>query len=369
MRVLITGARAPAALHLARLLHGAGHHVVMADGLRRTVSGVSRACAAFVHLPAANGDAGTYATAIRSAITTHEISLVIPTCEEVFHLAAIWADTPMGAPLFAPELATVLAAHNKYTFIETAKTFGLPVPQTRLLTSAQDLEAVRHHAASLVFKPVWSRFARDVLIRPERITFTPIPERPWVAQDFVAGTEVCVYAIAHAGQVAALSAYRPTYRAGKGAGIAFVPVSDPAIDRFVATFVAGTGWTGQVSFDLIVQEDGRILPLECNPRATSGIHFFRNPDRFAPAFFGQGAVAPDVIGLQAVKLALLLYGPAQRPVGVWRDLWRAAEVMHWPGDPAPGRQQLAATLEVAGIALRRRISLTAASTFDIEWNG
>ena len=369
MRILITGARAPAALHLARLMHGAGHHVVMADSLRRTVSAASRACADYVILPPANGDFTTYATAIRSAIIDHHIDLVVPTCEEVFFLAKIWAEDPPDAPLLAPDQATLLSAHNKHAFIQTAMGLGLPVPETTLLTSVPDLDKVRDRARALVFKPVWSRFARDVLIRPDHVDIVPSDERPWVAQDFVAGTEVCVYAMAHAGRVAAISAYRPIYRAGKGAGIAFVPVSDPAIDRFVATFAAGTGWTGQISFDLMQQDDGTILPLECNPRATSGIHFFRDPDRFAAAFFGQGTVAPDCTGLQAVKLALLLYGPAQQPFGVWRDLWRAGDVMRWPGDPAPGRQQFAATLEIAGIALRRRMSLTAASTHDIEWDG
>lgn len=369
MRVLITGARAPAALHLARLLHGAGHHVVMADSLRHTVGEASRACADFALLPAANGDSAAYRRAVHTAVADHCIDMVIPTCEEVFHLASLWGDNAPKASLFAPALPTLLAAHNKYAFIQTVKGLGLTAPETTLLTSQADLDAVRDRAADLVFKPVWSRFATDVLIRPKRVKIIPTPMRPWVAQEFIQGDEICVYALANQGRVMAQAAYHPAYRAGPGAGIGFAPVTDAGIDDFVARFAEGTGWTGQLSFDLIRRANGTVLPLECNPRATSGIHFLRNSDGFADALNGDVQVQPDVTTPQAVRLALLLYGPLQHPLRLWRDLWRMGDVMAWPGDPAPIWQQIPSTLELAAIALRHRISLTRAATHDISFDG
>ncbi|MDP5084569.1 MAG: hypothetical protein NWQ23_04040 [Yoonia sp.] len=368
-RVLITGARAPAALHLARLMDGAGHHVVMADSLRRTVGAASKACAAFVPLPAANGDPVAYGRAVKQAVADHDIDLVIPTCEEVFHLAALWSKGDMGVPLFAPPLGVLARAHSKFAFVELARSLDLGVPRTRLLTSQADLAALDLRPAQLVFKPVWSRFATRVKLRPKAVTIVPSPQDPWVAQDFVSGTEVCVYAVAHAGEVTALAAYRPVYRAGGGAGIAFLPDTDPQIATYVRRFVQGTGWTGQVSFDMIRKAGGDILAIECNPRATSGIHFFRAPAAFAKALLSGQAVQPDVNGLQAVKAALALYGPFQRPLKVWQDLRTAQDVMFWPDDPAPARAQWGATREVAAVAARHRIGLVAATTHDIAWNG
>ncbi|MFQ1702601.1 ATP-grasp domain-containing protein [Loktanella agnita] len=368
-RILVTGARAPAALHLARLLDAAGHHVVMADNLGRTVSAVSRACRAFVQLPAANGDPDAYSAALHQAIAAHQIDLVIPSCEEVIHLAVLWARQDMPVPLYAPAAPLLQDMHHKFSFAITLQRLGLPVPETVLLQSADDVASVRKTARDLVFKPVWSRFATNVLIRPRRLTIMPTEAVPWVAQEYVSGDEISVYAFAHAGRVAGLAAYQSTYRASKGAGIAFVPVDDPAVAAFVARFVQATGWTGQVSFDLMRRADGTVVALECNPRSTSGVHLFRDPARFAPAFLGQGAVAPDVTGLQAVKAAMWLYGPMQRPLAVWRDLWRAQDVMAWPGDPAPARRQTASLCEVAGIAMRERVSLNDAATFGITWDG
>ncbi|TIV94037.1 MAG: hypothetical protein E5V77_17925, partial [Mesorhizobium sp.] len=45
------------------------------------------------------------------------------------------------------------------------------------------------------------------------------------------------------------------------------------------------------------------------------------------------------------------------------------ELLDWPGDSAPVRAQWPALAEIAGMAWRERISLQAASTRDIEWNG
>ncbi len=368
-RILITGARAPAALHLARLLHDGGHHVVMADSLRQTISSVSRACAAYVLLPAANRDGAVYADAIKAAIADHAIELVVPTCEEVFHLATIWQDGTMDAPLLAPDLDMLVRAHNKYDFTELAGSLGLAVPDTRLLQSEADVALLRAQSGHLVFKPVWSRFATDVFIRPEVPTIAPSTARPWVAQDFVAGDEVSVYALAYAGRLVAWSAYRSPYRAGKGAGIAFVRDDDPAVGAFVARFVEGTAWTGQVSFDLIRQQTGALVAIECNPRATSGVHFFRDPQVFAAAFPGGTKVRPDVTGLQAVKAAMWVYGPWQAPRRFRKDIKAAQDVLVWPDDPAPAQQQLAATIELAYVALRRRISLARAATYDIAWDG
>ncbi len=372
-RILITGARAPAALHLARLLHGAGCFVALGDSLRAAVSFASTACDAAVVLPSATGGAAAYGDGLAQAITQHRITHVVPTCEEVFHLAGVWGTRDMGARLFAPGLDRLARVHNKWQFIEIARGLDLPVPETRLLQTIDDLAAVQDRSTSLVFKPVWSRFGTDVQICPKTPKLTPSARFPWVAQNHVAGTLVSAYAVAHRGRVTALAAYHPLYRAGQGAGTAFAPVSDPAISDFIARFVAGTEWTGQISFDFI-KDGAALMVIECNPRATSGIHLFTEPHSFAGAFFGGGAVKPDASGLHAVKLAMIIYGwwPALRSGTFGRylqDLRSVNDVMVWPGDVAPRRQQWRAVAEIAQIALRRRVSLQTAATDDIEWDG
>jgi len=376
--VLVTGARAPVALHLARLLHGAGRRVILADSPARPIAAASTACAAYHRLPPPRFAADAYAEAVATLIRTEGVELVIPTCEEVFYLGQLWRDRAMPARLFAPDMAMLSRVHDKHAFIRLAQNLGLDVPETTLLQSDTDLASVRRRSRELVFKPVWSRFARDVLLRPspgELDAIHPSPTTPWVAQRFVAGDEISAYAVAIEGKLKAQALYRSLYRAGKGAGICFEPVEDASARRFVETFVAGTNWTGQISFDLIREKDGKVLPLECNPRAVSGLHFFRDPQRFADAVLDDGPeVKPDVATPQTVRLAMWIFGlPAalrSDGLGRFRQTMREAdELLDWPGDPAPKRAQWRALAEIAATALRQRISLQAASTRDIEWNG
>jgi hypothetical protein len=376
--VLVTGARAPVALHLARLLHGAGRRVILADSPARPIAAASTACAAYHRLPAPRFAGEAYAQSVEALVHAEGIELVIPTCEEVFYLGQLWRHRAMPVRLFAPDMAMLSRVHDKHAFIRLAQSLGLDVPDTALLRSDADLESVRGHSRELVFKPVWSRFARDVLLRPspgELDAVRPSPAAPWVAQRFIAGDEISAYAVAIEGKLKALALYRSLYRAGKGAGICFEPVEDAAARHFVETFVAGTGWTGQISFDLMREKDGKVLPLECNPRAVSGLHFFRDPQRFADAMLDDGPeVKADVARPQTVRLAMWIFGlpAALRSDGLGRfgqTMREADELLDWTGDPAPKKAQWRALAEIAGTALRQRISLQAASTRDIEWNG
>lgn len=376
--VLITGARAPVALHLARLLNSAGHRVILADSPARPIAAASTACALYRRLPPPRLAPDAYAEAVEALVRIEGVELVIPTCEEVFYLGQLWRDRAMPAGLFAPDMELLARVHDKHAFIRLAESLHLAVPETTLLQSRHDLQAVRGWSRELVLKPVWSRFASHVLLRPspeELDAISPSPEMPWVAQRFIAGEEISAYAVARNGELKALALYRSLYRAGKGAGIYFERVEDAAARRFVEGFVAGTSWTGQISFDLMREQDGQVSPLECNPRAVSGLHFFRDPQRFADAVLEGGSeVKPDITAPQTVRLAMWVFGlPAalrSGQVGRFGQAMRAAdELLDWPGDPAPKKAQWRALAEIAATARRQRISLQAASTRDIEWNG
>lgn len=366
------------ALHLARLFHGAGRRVILADTPARPIAAASKACARYVRLPPPRFEPQAYADAVEALIRAEGIELVVPTCEEVFYLALTWRRRTMPAELFAPGIELLAQVHNKHSFMRLAEGLGVEVPETTLLSARDDVDMVRSHARDLVFKPAWSRFASHVLLRPapEALSaIAPSPAMPWVAQRFIDGEEISAYAAARAGRLKALALYRSRYRAGKGAGIFFERVEDDAARALVERIVAGTHWTGQISFDLMREPNGRVLPLECNPRAVSGLHFFRDPARFVDAVLGDGAeVGPEVAAPQTVRLAMWIYGlPASWRSGGFGRFRRAMregrELLDWSGDSAPVRAQWAALAEIAGVAVRQRISLQAASTRDIEWNG
>src|SRR5690606_29354519 len=130
---------------------------------------------------------------------------------EVFHLALLWQRDPPTARLLAPTQPLLAEVHGKYRFIRRCQSLGLEVPQTELLASPEDLARLGEAAREMVLKPVWSRFASRVLIRPEPRALKavqPSAAAPWVAQEFLPGAEICAYALADQGRVTALALYR-----------------------------------------------------------------------------------------------------------------------------------------------------------------
>jgi len=375
VNILITGARAPAALHLARLFHAAGHRVVLADTHRFPVSRGTRA-ASYIRLPAPRRGIGHYADAVHRVVREQQIDLIIPTCEEVFFLAAIRDLHAKPIPLCAPPIAALASAHNKATFALSAVGFGADPPRTDAVTSAAELRGI-DDAGSRVLKPVWSRFASRILIRPsiaDLSTLLPTPEDPWVVQDYLPGEEICSYGLAQEGRLVAFAAYRPLYRAGLGAGVAFEPVDDDSARRFTAGFAKSTKWTGQLSFDFRRDATGGLHAIECNPRAVSGVHFFAPADNLPAAFLeGTAAVATDRRAM-TVPLALLAYGLPQAvrrgdAMGWWRDFRRMGNIFEARGDRSRAGAQLLALGEIGLLALEKRKTLQQAATYDIEWNG
>lgn len=376
--ILVTGARAPAAVHIARLLHAANHQVLMCDHLDKPLGANSVCHAGYRRLPSFRLAPEKATDALLNILEQDQIEYVIPTCEEVFYLAQIWASLDINAKLFAPPIALLETVHNKFDFVRLIEEIGLSAPRTSLLRSKADLENFRDVAASHVFKPVWSRFGSHVAMRPSLSRFDriePTQQSPWVAQEFVAGDEICVYAIANEGRLLTLSAYRGLIRVERGASVCFEPVELPVVHQFVETFVEATKWTGQVSFDFIVQNDGTVLPLECNPRATSGVHFYENAETFAHALLTGGAeIKPDISSLQGVRLAIWVYGAlglGRRHdfKSFWRAVTSAKDILKTQDDPIGFVPQMRSMWEVVTVAYREKLSLQQASTYDLEWDG
>jgi len=377
-RVLITGARSLAALDMARSLRAAGLEPHLADCSPAWVARLSRTAgpvhryASPVERPAA------FARDIRDLIARLDPVCVIPTCEEVFHLAALAGADGVSDRLFAPSFDRLATLHAKDRFAALCRDLNLPVPETTLVDSPAALMAATGASADVVVKPVWSRFGARTLVAPGPdllAAVTPSSDTPWVVQRRVLGEEVSFYAVCRQGRVVAFAAYGSDWRLPGGASYAFHPLRPDQTAKLwpMATTLAAFAGTGQIACDAIMDADGQPWLIECNPRATSGVHHFGRSADFGRALTGRGEAEP-VGGARHVALALWRYGlPAalreERRADWWVQRRDGADVVTAPGDPLPclGLQVDAAVFGFR--ALRTGRSLTAAMTADIEWNG
>lgn len=379
-RVLITGARAAAALDLARDFLAAGWEVHLADCRVSHMARASRLPLRHHLYPAPVTERAAFRESIAALVDGEGIDLVVPTCEEVFHLAAPALHQRLGERLFAPGLATLRQLHDKLAFARACGEWGLPVPESRPLASAEDVAPFAAGASGWVFKPCFTRFGDAALVgpAPEALArIAPSPATPWLAQRRIRGTEVCFYAVARRGILVAFSAYRSGWRLGGGASYAFEPLEASEADRLRAIAVRlaeAAGLHGQFACDVMIDAGGQPFLIECNPRATSGVHLLTGNGALARAI-GTGERIARQAGTPAyLGPAMAVYGLPQALVeGRLRDwarlLAHGHDAISRSGDRGP---IFGALRDAAGFfreGRRHSITTTAATTRDIAWNG
>lgn len=366
LRILLTGARAPATLELARLGARAGYTVHVADTHRWNICRGSRLITGRHVLPLPRQNHHVYAEAVNRLVHQFDIDVVVPTCEEIFHLAAV--RDQLDARVTSLSLSRLAPLHDKWQFIAACTAAGVAAPRTHLVmgtASATDLPAGRY-----ILKPRHSRFATRV---HEWQSDEPLPRLAaapasgWIAQDYIEGKARCSWSVALEGRVLAHATYVVDATAGvRGAAIAFHSARDADVLEWVQKFVAAHRLTGQFAFDFITGPNG-LVGIECNPRLTSGIHCFRGLPDVAHALFDPHAhqhapllqPPPDLYFRS--RLALAMYGP--------RTCSRGASLLEAANDPWPRRLQ---SISWAHLLLRSLGTFTeprALSTRDIEWNG
>lgn len=376
MNILLTGGRAPVTLDLARAFHRAGHTIFMAESLRGYLSQPSNTIKAHFVVPAPRQETEAFLAALKKIIEENQIEVLIPTCEEVFHIAKGLNELPCR--VFTEPLEKLDVYHNKWKFVMNAVDHNLRVPESMLVMREDDLLHAFASWRRLVLKPVYSRFASRTLVLPtlKQALSTLTFDEPWIAQEYIVGQQFCSYSVCQHGRITAHAVYPTIFTAGQGATIAFQPVEHAGIFEWVRTFVERFNVTGQMAFDFIQTPQGDLVALECNPRATSGAHLLTNNPQFVESFFTEGlsCVTPFVNSSHMLGTAMLVYGlPAALRDGNFRAWLRtflhSDDVILDFHDLMPFLLQWRSIFEYVQFGRRKGISALEASTFDIEWNG
>jgi predicted ATP-grasp superfamily ATP-dependent carboligase len=347
--ILLSGGKMTKALALARSFHRAGHRVVLVEsaGYRTTGHRFSRAVDRFYVVPKAGSDG--YAAALLDIVRREGVDLYVPVCSP----AASWYDA-LAAPVLAPycevlhcDADTVARLDDKHEFLALAASLGLPVPDSHLVRAPAEVAGFDFAAADPPY--VLKSIAYDPV---HRLDLTPLPRpsaaqtaafaaarpisagNPWILQQFVPGREFCTHSTVRNGRIQVWaccpsSAFQVNYEM----------VDNPAIEAWVRGFVEPLGLTGQVSFDFIQTEDGRVLPIECNPRTHSAITMFHDHPGLAAAYLDEGPMVTPVPGSRPTYwLYHELWRLLSRPAGVrerLRVLCRGTDAIFDPADPLP----------------------------------
>jgi predicted ATP-grasp superfamily ATP-dependent carboligase len=364
--VLLTLGRLPKALDLARGFAAAGCRVIVAEPFRRHLAGASRAVERSIVVPPPSAGKTAYLDALTAVIEREGVDLVVPVSEETMHVAFLKARQP-GVAVFTMPPEAVIPLHDKAGFIRQARRCGLDAPETHRLGSA---EAERMAAArDVIVKPVFSCAGRGVAI-VRRGQALPDAQAAAVVQAFTPGQEHSTCTLARDGRALSTVVYRGTIMSGTVA-CAFERVEHPAIEAWVARFVAAVRWTGFIAFDIIVDADGQPHGIECNPRSTSGVHFWEPLD-VARAVLGEtGAIRfrPE----RTLQQFYSCLTEAQKAIGRpgfgarLAALWRTRDATWDRRDPAPFLTMTFTSWRIIRMALARRTTFGEVATLDVGW--
>lgn len=363
MNILITCPRAPVSIEWIRIVERSGHQALLVDALDYPVGRFYKKIP-YHKVPSPR----THFEAYKEAMFTlfESVDMVIPNCEDIFFLSKIRADYRGKLSFFMPEDRLLFTLHHKIDFFKTLNSH-VSLPKSHLITHK---DQILLNPKSLL-KPIYSRFGRDVI---RSVTASSIQNitvgktYPWVQQQFITGTALCAYALCQKGQLISAVIYRPKYLLNGAASTYFEYVEDTQCQRFLETFAQENAFHGQVAFDFIKEED-TLYVLECNPRATSGLHIISDEIYIDKSGIVQAKKVQERRSCRVSISLYLLFGLKALMNGTFsqlnRDHKKAKDVMVG----VPLYAQLLSLYEMLKRALVFRRPVTSASTFDIEYDG
>lgn len=366
MRVLITGARAPVAVEWAGIMHRHGHQVFLTDALSKPLGSFLHYIK-YIPTPSPRFNYVDYQSAILNIIDQYNIDMIIPTCEEIYYLAGFVQQRPEVNWLM-PDTELLYQLHNKYhVFGHLQGSPHIRLPDTRIITHPAQI----HINSTTILKPLYSRFGSHIIrnVTVKAVESIEVSEHcPWVQQQKICGLAICNYAIFEFGKLKAHQVYRPQYCINDSAASAFQPIQNESIESFTQAFGQKLNYHGQISFDFITQSED-IFVIECNPRATSGLHIIAKE---CSSSYPQFKFSPTEKKTLHHLGSTMLFAPSIRNLlhpRAWQDYFSGINVMKNHKQHLPFYAQTSCLLELVRRAITHRQNLVRTSTFDIEWNG
>lgn len=368
---LLTLGRLPKALDVARALNAAGWRVIVAEPGARHLTGASRSVARSVRVHSPVEDYRRYLDQLMALIRDEHVELVVPVSEEILFVSALHQRVPDGVQVRSMPQSRLLALHDKLEFTRRCAAAGVEAPSTWPLGHPQAGALVTD--GPVVVKPVFSCSGRGVLRLPEGASL-PQRDEPTIVQRFCEGRVLSTFSIARRGQARITVTYRGAVMQGSVA-VCFERIdTPPAVAAWVDRFIAHEQFDGFISFDLVESDAGTVSGIECNPRATSGLHFVE------PADLARAIVDPDdqrPLRYRSERLQQQFYpcltetqkslfgGPFRRNFSCLR---RARDVTWSPHDPWPWISMPWTAWPIISQSIRRGCTFGEVAMEDLAWS-
>ena len=371
---LLTVGRFPAALTLARGLHEHGVRVIVADPMKRQLCSVSRSVAKTHQVAPPNTDIAGWERDILAIIEQENVTDLIPTSEEVCHVANLAPRLPETTRYVGPSTEWIAQWHDKLQFVNYAIGRGVTAPSVFTTADGEARSLIRQ--TECVLKPRRGCSGTEVSFIPQGSTLPP-PSQNMLLQRRVQGNHLYTLSWVDAGEVKATASYRGSTHSGTVA-VGFQSAPTPfSVKQWIERFVADTNVTGFLSFDFILDRSGIPWGIECNPRLSSGVHFI-SETWLGAAVMGEAAeAAPISPAGKRVQWSYSTLTEAYKHLFRFqipelfrclRDLFVSRDAVWSWRDPLPYILMTPLCWEFIWRSIRERMPIGDASQCDIAWH-
>ncbi|MBC6423723.1 MAG: ATP-grasp domain-containing protein [Hormoscilla sp. SP5CHS1] len=339
--ILITGGKMTKALQLARCFYAAGHTVFLVETHKYWLSGhrFSRVVKGFFTVPAPEKDANGYCQGLLDIVKQEKIDVFIPVSSPVASyydsIAKSLLSPHCEALTFDAEITEML--DNKFTFCQKARELGLTAPKAFLITDPEQVlnfdftaDGSQYIIKSIAYNSVYRLDMTKLPMssKEQMASFVkglPISEsQPWIMQEFISGQEYCTHSTVRNGIVrlhccSQSSPFQVNYE----------QVDNQEIFQWVQQFVKALNLTGQISLDVIQTKDGKVYPVECNPRTHTAITMFYNHPGVADAYILDSKEDCSARTLRDREPPIQPLPESKPTYWTYHELWRLTGIRSW----------------------------------------
>lgn len=283
-KVLVLDANQRSALAIIRSLGRRGLEVLAGDPGAYSLGGASRYAAGSIRYSDPAVDPGRFVSEVIDI--THHLSVdtVIPATDLTTMLLASQSQLSQIARVAASRPASYEQLTDKARLIELAGSLGVPVPETRIAHSEDEVaQAALKFGYPVVLKPARSRYLKggqvvstnvEIVRNSEGLaramgSLSWLADIPCLVQRFVPGHGAGIFALYAPSGPVAWFAHRRIREKPPAGGVSVVSESapiDPAMQSAAARILSAAAWIGVAMVEFRVGIDGTPYLMEVNGR-------------------------------------------------------------------------------------------------------
>lgn len=284
-RVILTYGRSIIALAIAHSLGKHGVEVIGCDDVELTVLQFSKYVQdTFIYRPYQQDPEGFIDDLIehieRFRPEDDRPYVLIPAFRDATTIARYRERLEKHIIVAAPPIEAIEAVLEKDAFARTAMANDLPIPQTLVAKSVNELRQAKDFPEPVVVKPLDSHGGRGIRIcqrKSEAVDYAEQVQRDTgdlpVIQAAIQGQDCCFAALCDHGKIVAHMAYQnlQQFPLDSGAGVVRRTIDDEPFLPSAQKLLRAVGWHGVAQVDYRWDGEGEPLLIEVNPRFWAGL--------------------------------------------------------------------------------------------------